>query len=355
MSDSLPSLLEVSDLVKVFSASRKGVRTRELHAVDGVSFTLARGEVLALVGESGSGKSTVGRMVAGALRATSGRIVFDGTDITAAGRKVRHSMIGRIQMVFQDPYSSVDPRWRIDRIIAEPLCSTRSSTRSERDARVLELLDLVGLDTELARRRPYQLSGGQRQRVAIARALALNPDLLVCDEPIASLDVSVGAQVVNLLGDLRSRFGLAILFITHDLGMVRYLSDKVAVMYMAKLVEVAPADRLYGNPLHPYSAGLLSAVPVPDPGIERRRAAAVMRGELPDPLSPPPGCRFAPRCPIAIESCSTSEPVLRQIMPDHQVACALVEPGTASGGLGGAPGPQVMTTLGHKASEEVTR
>ena len=319
-------LLEVENLVKHFPVGG-GMFTRPVaavRAIDGVSFTLNRGETLGLVGESGCGKTTTGRCILQLERPTSGRIVFEGVDLTtldeAALRKVRR----RVQVIFQDPYSSLNPRMTIGMILAEPL-KVHGIVRdaAAREARVQELLQQVGLLPQHAKRYPHQLSGGQRQRVGIARALAMEPSLIICDEPVSALDVSIQAQIINLLEDLQSRLGLTYLFIAHDLSVVRHISDRVAVMYLGKIVEIADRTALYEEPLHPYTRALLSAVPIPDPAVEAARERTVLRGEVPSPLNPPPGCGFHPRCPIAVDRCSAEVPALRELRGAHSGACHL--------------------------------
>ena len=318
-------LLEVRDLVKHFPVGT-GLRrsTLSVKAVDGVSFALRRGETLGLVGESGCGKTTTGRCVLLLERPTSGQIVFEGTELTTLPEKKLRAMRKRMQVIFQDPYSSLNPRMTVGQILAEPLkVHGLIADRKARAARVQELLGQVGLLPQHARRYPHQMSGGQRQRVGIARALAMEPTLIVCDEPVSALDVSIQAQIVNLLEDLQKRLGLTYLFIAHDLSVVRHISDRVVVMYLGKIVEVADRRSLYEEPLHPYTRALLSAVPIPDPKLEARRERTVLRGEVPSALKPPSGCVFHPRCPIAIERCSAEIPPLREIRPGHCAACHL--------------------------------
>jgi oligopeptide transport system ATP-binding protein len=319
------SLLEVRDLTKHFHVpggiGRKGGTVR---AVDGVSFAIRPGETVGLVGESGCGKTTTGRCILLLERPTSGSILFEGADLAtltpAALRKVRR----RMQVIFQDPYASLNPRMTIGQIIAEPLkVHGIVPEEAAREARVRELLEQVGLLPQHAERYPHQLSGGQRQRVGIARALAMEPSLIVCDEPVSALDVSIQAQIVNLLEDLQKKLGLTYLFIAHDLSVVRHLSDRVAVMYLGKVVEVADRTALYEQPVHPYTRALLSAVPIPDPKLESKRERSALRGEVPSPLNPPSGCVFHPRCPIAVARCSTEVPMLREIRPGHLGACHL--------------------------------
>jgi oligopeptide/dipeptide ABC transporter ATP-binding protein len=311
------ALLEVRNLVKHFSVGQGTVR-----AVDDVTLSIRRGETLGLVGDSGCGKTTTGRCVLLLERPTRGEIVFEGTDLTslsdAALRKVRR----HIQVIFQDPYSSLNPRMTIGQILAEPLKVHGIVKDPEaREARVRELLEQVGLLPQHAKRYPHQLSGGQRQRVGVARALAMEPSLIVCDEPVSALDVSIQAQIVNLLEDLQQRLGLTYLFIAHDLSVVRHISDRIVVMYLGKVVEVADRVSLYERPTHPYTRALLSAVPIPDPKLEALRERTVLRGEVPSPLAPPSGCVFHPRCPMAQARCSAEIPRLREIRPGHWGAC----------------------------------
>jgi oligopeptide/dipeptide ABC transporter ATP-binding protein len=313
-------MLEVDHLVKHFSVGRAGT----VRAVDDVSFTIRRGETLGLVGESGCGKTTTGRCILQLERPTSGRIVFEGVDLTTLDHAAMRAVRRRVQVIFQDPYSSLNPRMTIGQILAEPLeVHGIVSETAARAARVQELLVQVGLLPQHAQRYPHQLSGGQRQRVGIARALAMEPSLIVCDEPVSALDVSIQAQIINLLEDLQSRLGLTYLFIAHDLSVVRHISDRVAVMYLGKVVEITDRQRLYEAPMHPYTRALLSAVPIPDPGLEERRERTVLRGEVPSPLNPPSGCVFHPRCPIAVDRCSAAVPALREIGAGHLAACDL--------------------------------
>ena len=319
-------LLEVQDLVMHFPVGG-GMFSKPagaVKAVDGVSFSVHKGETLGLVGESGCGKTTTGRCILQLERATSGRIVFEGIDLMTLDAAALRAVRRRIQVIFQDPYSSLNPRMTVEQIIAEPLkVHGIVRDRGERELRVRELLGQVGLLPQHGGRYPHQLSGGQRQRVGIARALAMQPSLIVCDEPVSALDVSIQAQIINLLEELQAELGLTYLFIAHDLSVVRHISDRVAVMYLGKLVELADRNALYEAPLHPYTRALLSAVPIPDPKIEAKRERTVLRGEVPSPLNPPSGCVFHPRCPIAVDRCSAEIPPLREIRPGHWAACHL--------------------------------
>ena len=320
--DSEP-LLRVENLTKHFPIMR-GVFRRQVgtvKAVDGLDFEIRERETLGLVGESGCGKSTAGRVILRLYDATAGRIVFRGTDVTALEGEALRQLRPRMQMIFQDPQDSLNPRMTVGSIIGEPLIEHGAAKGEKLRERVEALLDAVGLDPGFANRYPHEFSGGQRQRIGVARALALNPEFIVCDEPIAALDVSIQAQVVNLLEDLQERLGLTYLFISHDLGMVRHIADRVAVMYLGKIVEFAPSGALYREPLHPYTRALLSAVPVHDPEREARRERIILSGDVPSPAKPPPGCRFSTRCPMAAPECSRHEPEWRELRPGHRVAC----------------------------------
>jgi peptide/nickel transport system ATP-binding protein len=314
-------LLQVRGLSKSFDVGG-GIRARaRLQAVIDVDLELGAGETLGLVGESGCGKSTLARLILRLIEPDSGEIRFEGRDVRAVSRSELRALRRRMQIVFQDPFASLNPRMTVGEIVGEGLRVHHLASGAELDKRVAELLETVGLSPDQAARYPHEFSGGQRQRIGIARALALEPRLVVADEPVSSLDVSIQAQILNLLLELQQRFGLAYLFISHDLRVVRHLSRRVAVMYLGRIVESAPAERMYERPQHPYTQALLSAVPVPEPGSGRRRIALV--GDVPSPLDPPPGCPFHPRCPKAIERCSIERPLLREVAPNHFAACHL--------------------------------
>ena len=320
-------LLQVKNLVKHFPIMRGIVFQKQVgavHAVDDVSFNIYKGETLGLVGESGCGKSTTGRTILQLYRPTSGSVIFGDTDLVALkGEDLRH-MRREMQMIFQDPYASLNPRMTVGEIVGEPLIIHKITRGKDLQQKVEELLELVGLNPSFANRYPHEFSGGQRQRIGIARALALNPSLIVCDEPISALDVSIQAQVVNLLEDLQRDFNLTYLFIAHDLSMVRHISDRVAVMYLGIIVELTKREELYTNPLHPYTQALLSAVPIPDPLAEEKRKRVILEGDVPSPVNPPSGCRFRTRCPLAASICAEAKPEFREVKPEHWVACHMV-------------------------------
>jgi oligopeptide/dipeptide ABC transporter ATP-binding protein len=318
-------LLQVRDLVKHFEVSGGMFGSAgTVRAVDGVSFDIPRGQTLGLVGESGCGKTTTGRCILQLERPTRGSVRFEGHELTTMSEGELRAVRRRMQVIFQDPYSSLNPRMTVGQMIEEPLYVHGIATgQAARSARVSQLLEQVGLLPQHGRRYPHQLSGGQRQRVGIARALAMEPSLVVCDEPVSALDVSIQAQIINLLEDLQRDLGLTYLFVAHDLSVVRHISDRVAVMYLGRIAEIADRKVLYDDPLHPYTRALLSAVPIPDPVVEARRERLVLSGEVPSPLAPPPGCVFHPRCPIAVPRCHTEIPTLREVKPGHWAACHL--------------------------------
>jgi oligopeptide transport system ATP-binding protein len=346
----LQPLLEVKGLRMHFPVT-EGIVTRrvvaEVKAVDGVDFTVRRGETLGMVGESGCGKTTTGRCILRLERPTAGEIIYDGVDVAKLGRKELLALRRRIQVIFQDPYSSLNPRMTVGAMIDEPMrVHGIEPDAKRRGERVHELLSVCGLNPNFADRYPHEMSGGQRQRVGIARALALKPEFIVCDEPVSALDVSIQAQVVNLLEDLREQFGLTYLFIAHDLSVVRHLCQRVAVMYLGRIVEMADSDTLFDTPLHPYTQALLAAVPIPGPSVARTRMFRPVKGEVPSPMNPPSGCVFHPRCPIAVDSCRHTRPEPREVRPGHIVACSQVPDWIH------ASGP--ILTLGSQASGEST-
>ncbi len=320
-------LVRVEHLKKYFPITRGIVFQRQIgaiKAVDDISFDIRRGETLGLVGESGCGKSTTGRTILQLYRPTAGSVSFEGQDLARMKGEQLRRMRRKMQMIFQDPYASLNPRMTVGNIVGEPLEVHGVAKGKERHDRVQELLQLVGLNPYFINRYPHEFSGGQRQRIGVARALALNPSFIVCDEPISALDVSIQAQVVNLLEDLQEEFSLTYLFIAHDLSMVRHISDRVAVMYLGKIVELTSRDELYANPLHPYTQALLSAVPIPDPVVEETRRRIILEGDVPSPANPPVGCNFCTRCPRVLEVCHEEEPEFKEIGPDHWVACHLL-------------------------------
>jgi len=319
--DPRDTLVSVRELVKHFPVEGSDDVVR---AVDGVSFEIFAGETLGLVGESGCGKSTVGRCLLRLIEPTSGSVNFLGRDVLSLNKKALREIRREMQIIFQDPYASLNPRMKIGDIVAEPLVIHKQGDKSERRDRVAGLLKRVGLDPDYMNRYAHEFSGGQRQRIGVARALALNPKLIVADEPVSALDVSVQAQVVNLLQELQEEFELTYLFISHGLAVVEHISTRVAVMYLGRIVEIASAADLYAQPLHPYTQALLSAIPIPDPKEKRKRI--VLQGDVPTPINPPSGCRFRTRCPIAIEDCAHIDPELREVAPGHHVACIRVEP-----------------------------
>ncbi len=371
------TLLSVTDLRMYFPVTEGLIFERhigDVHAVDDISFDLPRGQTLGLVGESGCGKSTTGRTILRLYKPTAGRIVFDGVDITRISGDALRQTRRRMQMIFQDPYASLNPRMTVGGIISEPLTVHNIGTNAERRERVAELLDVVGLNPNFLNRYPHEFSGGQRQRIGVARAIAVNPELIVADEPISALDVSIQAQIINLLERLQDEFELTFLFIAHDLSVVRHVSDRIAVMYLGRIVESAASGDLYAHPLHPYSVALLSAVPIPDPVVESRRRRIILSGDVPSPVNPPSGCRFHTRCWLRErlgnpERCTTEDPALRTMAAGHEVACHFAEavdgsveqrqaigvpvPVAIGGVGGGAPGGAGTTPAGPAADASV--
>ncbi len=322
-------LLQVSDLQMHFPITKGIIFQRQvgaIKAVDGIDFSLYRGETLGLVGESGCGKSTTGRAILQLYRPTNGAVLFEGQDLTTTKGEDLRKMRRRMQMIFQDPYASLNPRMTVGSIVGEPLeVHGIGKTKKERQDRVQELLKIVGLNPYFINRYPHEFSGGQRQRIGIARALAVNPSFIVCDEPISALDVSIQAQIINLLEDLQEEFNLTYLFIAHDLSVVRHISDRIAVMYLGKIVELAERDELYAKPMHPYTQALLSAVPIPDPAIESQRKRIILEGDVPSPANPPKGCHFSTRCPKVMDVCRQEEPPFKDYGGGHYTACFLYE------------------------------
>jgi len=319
-------LLDVKNLKMHFPLTQGIIFQRKVgavQAVDGVSFSVKRGETLGLVGESGCGKSTTGRAILQLYKPTDGNVIFNGSDLTTLDSTQMRKMRRHLQMIFQDPYASLNPRMTVGNIVSEPMQIHKLVAKNERTQRVQELLQTVGLNPYFANRYPHEFSGGQRQRIGIARALAANPDFIVCDEPVSALDVSIQAQIVNLLEDLQEQFGLTYLFIAHDLSVVRHISDRVAVMYLGKIVEMADRNELYDTPLHPYTKALLSAVPIPDPVIEKQRERIILTGDVPSPINPPSGCHFHTRCPYVMDVCKKVDPIFAEQGSGHFVACHL--------------------------------
>ncbi|MEK3878677.1 dipeptide ABC transporter ATP-binding protein [Paenibacillus sp. FSL H8-0122] len=319
----MTTLLEVRNLKKHYPI-RRGFFSKQVgavKAVDGITLSVEQGETLAVVGESGCGKSTTGRAILRLIEPTEGEIMFGGTDVRSLNTEQLRRFRTDMQMVFQDPYASLDPRWTVQRILEEPLRTHGSAPAGELKSRVEQLMEVVGLSPYQAHRFPHEFSGGQRQRIGIARALALNPKFIVCDEPVSALDVSIQAQVLNLMQDLQEQYGLTYMFISHDLSVVKFISDRVAVMYLGRIVELAPTKALFAKPLHPYTQALMSAVPVPNPGLKKQRI--VLTGDVPNPETPPTGCAFHPRCPHAMDRCKSEAPVLRELDSGHQTACHL--------------------------------
>ena len=341
MLDASPAriLVSVRNLKKYFPIYTGILRrhTGDVKAVDDVSFDIFEGETLGLVGESGCGKSTVGRTLLRLYEATAGSVTIDNVDVSSLAPEALRLARPKMQMVFQDPQASLNPRMTLAAIIGEPLDEHTTLTAAQKLDRIYELMDAVGLNRRFANRFPHEFSGGQRQRIGIARALALNPKFIVCDEPIAALDVSIQAQVVNLLEDLQTKLGLTYLFISHDLSMVRHIADRVAVMYLGQIAELSPRDDLYANPLHPYAQALLSAVNEPDPVRARSRKRIILKGDVPSPANPPRGCNFSTRCPKVFDRCHSDQPDLIQVAPGRHVACHLVTPITATAGKTGDP------------------
>ncbi len=353
-------LLQIRDL-KMHFVKHAGVfvkrESERVRAVDGVTFDVFAGETLGVVGESGCGKSTTGRAILQLYKPTSGEVLFDGEDLCKLDARALHARRRDMQMIFQDPYASLNPRMTIGDIIAEPLWVHKIASGDDAQRRVQALMDTVGLDPRFIRRYPHEFSGGQRQRIGIARALACSPRFIVCDEPISALDVSIQAQIMNLLEDLQRELGLTYLFIAHDLAAVRHISDRIAVMYLGRIAELAPGERLYEQPLHPYTQALISAVPIPDPEIEATRQRIVLQGDVPSPLNPPSGCVFHTRCPYAWERCKREVPALQEAQPKHWVACHLIDEPTRRGGLHeGAPVSDGATSMApapmRQASDE---
>lgn len=318
------NLLDINGLKMHFPVKSNGLLRRTVgavKAVDGLSFSVKRGETLGLVGESGCGKSTTGRAILQLHRPTAGTVNFDGKDLTKLNGESLRQMRRKVQIIFQDPYASLNPRMTVGDIVGEPIRVHNLRTGKEVRTRVEELLRVVGLNPYFINRYPHEFSGGQRQRIGIARALAVEPDFIVCDEPVSALDVSIQAQIINLLQDLQGQFGLTYLFIAHNLSVVKHISDRVAVMYLGKMVELAPSKQLYANPMHPYTQALLSAVPIPDPEVEKQRQRIILQGDVPSPLNPPSGCHFHTRCPIVIDKCKVEDPPFQDYGGGHFVAC----------------------------------